>query len=162
MKVRVKTAHGYLSLQPDGRWEFRDEAGTWEEFDIEGLSLEPVPGPGPTPPVVDDPAGPAEPTAAYVARVKAYLQSQGVKLTGSCGAFEITKRVAWGLRAQGYGLLSKPGGNQCEGYATDIVMHKDAGGDIVDVLGDGGNGNTPIWQVTDTVDPARWRPPVQP
>ena len=37
MKVRIKTAHGYLSFQPDGRLEYRDAAGPWEEIDIEGL-----------------------------------------------------------------------------------------------------------------------------
>ena len=41
MKVRIKTAHGYLSFQPDGRLEYRPAVGPWEEIDIEGLELTP-------------------------------------------------------------------------------------------------------------------------
>ena len=37
MHVRIKTAHGYLSFQPDGRIEYRPGVGAWEEIDIEGL-----------------------------------------------------------------------------------------------------------------------------
>lgn len=162
MKLRIKTAHGYLSFQPDGRLEYREHAGAWEEIDLEGLDLREfftIPPPDP-PPVAVGP--PASETVAYVAAVKAQLVAQGVPLTGPCGAFQITKRVAWGLRFQGYGLLSKPSGNNCEGYATDIVMKNNGAGDIVDVLGDGGGQNTPLWGISDTVDPGRWRPPVQP
>jgi hypothetical protein len=161
MNIRIHTAHGYLSFQPDGRIEYRPAAGPWENLDIEGLQLEPGPGPGP-PPTPAPPGIPATPTVAYVAAVKAQLQAQGVDLSGGCGAFQITKRVAWGLRGQGYGLLAKPSGNHCDGYATDIVMQNNGSGDIVDILGDGGNGNTPNWNVSDTVDPSRWRPPVEP
>jgi hypothetical protein len=168
MKVRFKTAHGYLSFQPDGRVEYRDQAGPWEEFDIEGLQIEVVRKDERTdkteeekpPPSFVGP--PPSQTAGYVAAIKAQLKAQGVDLSGPCGAFAITKRVAWGLRHLGCGLLSKPSGNNCEGFATDIVMFKDQGGQIIDVLGDGGNSNTPLWTVTDTVDPARWRAPVDP
>jgi len=162
MKIRIKTAHGYLSAQPDGTWQYRTAAGSWEEFDVEGLTL-PTPGPGPDPPPPGgDPTLPAEENAQYVARVKAQCQALGLDLSGGCGAFEIAKRVAWGLRAKGYGLLSKPGGNNCQAYATDIVMQNNGSGAIIDVLGDGGGNNTPIWVQSDVVDPARWRPPVQP
>lgn len=161
MITPIKTAHGYLSVQPDGRLEFRQAVGSWELFDFEGFTAtQPVP-PTPQPPQPTDPMNP-QPNADYVARVKAALTSQGYNLSGPCGAFLITKHVAWGLRAQGYGLLSKPQGNNCDGYATDIVMSQNAGGDIVDVLGDAGNANVPNWAVTDTVDIGRWRPAVQP
>jgi len=161
MNVRIKTAHGYASFQPDGRLEYRPVAGAWENLEIEGLTLEVAPGPGPVDPI--EPPGPiASPDVGYVAAVKAQLEAQGVNLSGPCGAFAITKRVAWGLRGHGYGLLSKPSGNNCDGYATDIVMRNDGSGDIVDVLGDGGNGNRPLWGISDTVEPSRWRPPVQP
>ena len=164
MKVRFKTAHGYLSFQPDGRVEYRDKAGPWEEFDIEGLVIEVASkdegDAGKTPPSFVGP--PPSQTAGYVAAVKAQLQAQGVDLSGPCGAFAITKRVAWGLRHQGCGLLSKPGGNNCEGFATDIVMFKDQGGQIIDILGDGGGANAPQWGVSDTVDPTRWRAAVSP
>lgn len=94
--------------------------------------------------------------AAVVLRVKVALESRGVNLNGPCGAFEITKRVAWELRAQGAGLLQKSTGNNCAGYAIDIIAFQD--GSYVDVLVDGGNANTPAWNVkADKVDAARWR-----
>ena len=165
MKVTIKTAHGYLSFQPDGRLEYRPAVGPWEEIDIEGLELTPpVSGPVPHPhPVVDKspttlPA--ASPTPSFVAEVKAQLQARGVDLTGPCGAFAITKRVAWGLRATGAGLLSKPSGNNCDGFAVDIVAFPT--GLIVDILGDAGNGNTPLWNTGEPVDAARYRPAIDP
>jgi len=96
-----------------------------------------------------------------VAQIKAKLQASGVSLDGPCGAFAITKRVAWALRGQGAGLLDKPGGNQCEGFATDIVMFPD--GSLVDILGDGGGANTPMWNVTGEIRPtSQFRPAVDP
>jgi len=105
-----------------------------------------------------------------VRHVKADLEQRGVSLVGPCGAFEITRRVAWALRAEGAGLLSKPGGNMCREYATDIVAYRD--GTIVDMLVKGGGaedaqgnpiagtGNEPAWQINPVkVDPARWRAP---
>lgn len=156
MNIRIKTAHGYLSFQPDGRIEYRPVAGLWENIEVEGLTLEPVPGPGPTPPPVDV----GQPTAEYVASVKARLQAAGVPLNGPCGAFAITKQVAWDLRHSGAGLLSKPNGNNCDGYATDIIAYRDR---AFDILGDGGNANVPNWQPTDVDDLAnRWRPAEKP
>ncbi len=48
MKVTIKTAHGYLSAQPPtpgglARWQYRDTAGEWEMFDVDGLEFQPVP-----------------------------------------------------------------------------------------------------------------------
>src|SRR5437773_305690 len=54
-----------------------------------------------------------------VAAVKAELEARHVDLSGPCGAFAITKRVAWRLRNDGAGLLPKSGGTNCEGYSTD-------------------------------------------
>lgn len=170
MKLRIKTAHGYLSFQPDSRsdktgqsqvrLEYRPVAGLWEEIDVEGLVFEVAPtGPLPhsNPPPIDDVG---QPTAAYVAQVKERLQAAGVSLSGPCGAFEITKRVAWDLRHSGAGLLSKPNGNNCQGYATDIVAWRDR---AFDILGDGGGANNPSWQETGVDDLYnRWRPPVEP
>ena len=165
MKVRIKTAHGYLSFQPDGRLEYRPAVGPWEEIDIEGLELLTAappssPNPGPVESPVPTPLPAASPTAGFVAAVKAQLQARGVDLTGPCGAFAITKRVAWGLRATGAGLLSKPSGNNCDGFAVDIVAFPT--GMIVDILGDAGNGNTPLWNTGEPVDAARYRPAVDP
>lgn len=162
MKTAIGTAHGWISVQPDGRLEFRaltSPPGPWEMFDFPGFGATP-----PTPPPDEGPwlgIAPSQ-TADYVAQIKAALQSHGHDLSGPCGAFDIAKNVAWGLRAQGFGLLSKPSGNNCNGYATDIVMPIGGNGDIVDILGDGGGTNTPMWAVTDTVDLSRWRPAIQP
>jgi hypothetical protein len=96
-----------------------------------------------------------------VARVKAGLEARGISLAGPCGAFEITKRVAWQLRAEGAGLLDKPGGNNCQGYSVDYVVYQDGRG--ADMLGDAGGANEPRW--SEEVDPAfvsRWRPAMDP
>lgn len=158
MNIRIKTAHGYLSFQPDGRLEYRDKAGLWENIEVEGLTFEPVPGPGPTPPPVDV----GQPTAEYVGQVKARLQAAGVPLSGACGAFNITKQVAWDLQHLGYGLVSKPSGNNCEGYSTDYLCLQN--GDGVDILGDAGGANTPQWgeKPGEFAGQDRWRKPVQP
>lgn len=163
MKVKIKTAHGYLSFQPDGRIEYRRSAGEWEEIDLEGFTIEQTGGGGgggPVEPPSDEPT-PAM-NAQYVAAWKSRLEAQGVSLSGPCGAFEITKRVVWGLRSQGAGLLSKPSGNNCNGYSTDYVVFQN--GDGVDILTDGGGTNGPQWVVYEGefLGSGRWRPPVQP
>lgn len=64
MKITLKTAHGYLSFQPPtpggfARIQYRQDAGPWETFDLEGFefppspSPEPQPGPTPGPPPFD-------------------------------------------------------------------------------------------------------------
>lgn len=99
--------------------------------------------------------------ADVVAAVKAQLERDHVSLTGSCGAFAITKRVAWLLRAEGAGLLSKPGGNNCEGYSVDYVVYPTGRG--ADILGDAGGGNIPAWNEEQDSDfIGRWRPAVDP
>lgn len=170
MKIALRSmANGKLVCAEDnGKQPLianRDNPGAWETFEVivlEGDGPTP-PGPNPQPPSDGPWLGipPAE-SAEYVQAVKSHLQAQGVDLIGPCGAFAITQNVAWGLKDKGYGLLSKPAGNNCKGYATDIVMQNTGTGEIIDILGDGGNNNTPIWVQSDTVDPGRWRPPVQP
>jgi len=106
--------------------------------------------------------------ADVVARVKATLVARQVDLSGPCGAFQITRRVAWDLRSESAGLLAKPTGNNCQGFATDIVVYPN--GVHYDVIGDAGGANTPQWGlVADPstggallVDPARWRAPSDP
>ena len=95
-----------------------------------------------------------------VRAVKADLEARGVDLSGPCGAFAITSRIIWALRTEGAGSLEKLTGNQCAGRAVDIICF--AEGQIVDILGDAGGANLPIWQPGDAVDPARWRAPVEP
>ncbi len=79
-----------------------------------------------------------------VAHVKADLVARGVSLSGTCGAFEVTKRVAWTLRASGWGLIAKPSGENCQGYAGDKLVSST--GRFVDLLIDQGGANTPAWQ----------------
>ena len=79
-----------------------------------------------------------------VENIKARLVAQGVDLSGPCGAFKVTLRVAWALRAQGFGLLAK-GGTNCGGFSTDAVILPD--GTHYDVLTDAGGGNGPIWHL---------------
>ena len=55
--------------------------------------------------------------SAVVAQAKADLDAAGHDLSGPCGAFSITHRAAWRMRGEGAGLLYKPGGNNCQGYA---------------------------------------------
>lgn len=103
----------------------------------------------------------AQSQADVVAAVKAQLQAQGMNLSGPCGAFAITKRVAWQLRAEGAGLLSKPGGNNCEGYSVDYIVYPT--GRAADILGDAGGANTPAWsEEQDSELIGRWRPAVDP
>jgi hypothetical protein len=97
-----------------------------------------------------------------VAAVKAELERRGVNLSGPCGAFAITKRVAWALRGEGAGLLSKPAGNNCEGYSVDYIVYPD--GSSADILTDAGGANSPSWgsNPPDTDFIGRYRPAVDP
>lgn len=96
-----------------------------------------------------------------VEQVKLALEQAGADLSGPCGAFKITKRVAWHLKDKGFGLLSKTSGNNCEDFATDIVV--DENGGYYDILGDGGGANDPQWPETpEAGDKSRWRAPVDP
>jgi len=112
-----------------------------------------------------------------VAMVKADLEQRGVNLTGPCGAFAITSRVAWTLRGEGYGLIHKSAGqNGCDApggrYAIDAVMLED--GQTFDLLVNGGGdedkegrpipgtGNGPAWQIVRGQPPGAWRPPFNP
>lgn len=160
----IRTAHGYLSFQPDGRIEFRPTQGPWETLRLIGLPAYSVPNPPPTPTPAPPPPNDDWPAPRmsrdYIADVKAKLEAMGVNLLGPCGAFKITKRVAWGLRAAGAGLLSKTGGNNCDGYATDIIAFKDR---AYDILSDGGATNGPTWNETGVDDlESRWRPAIDP
>lgn len=99
-------------------------------------------------------------SANDVAAVKARLLAEGKDLSGPCGALAITKRVAWQFRATGAGLLDKPNGNQCEGFATDIIAYPT--GLICDILSDGGGVNGPQWGCGEVVDASRYRVAVDP
>ena len=111
-----------------------------------------------------------------IASIKADLVARGVNLTGPCGAFEITKRVAWALRGEGFGLVAKsPAQNGCdangERFAIDAIMLRD--GQTFDILVSAGGeedanhqpkpgtGNGPAFQVTGAAPRESWRAPFQ-
>ena len=96
-----------------------------------------------------------------VEHVKADLVARGVPLTGACGAFEITRRVAWQLALQGEagaGLLKKPTGNNCDGFADGIIAF--SSGVHFDILFDAGGENRPQWVSAGAFDLARWAAPL--
>jgi hypothetical protein len=95
-----------------------------------------------------------------VDRIKRTLESRGVDLRGADGAFQITKRVAWELRGEGAGLLSKPGGNNSAGFAVDVIAYPN--GHIFDILVGSGDVNGPAWQDAGEVDASRYRAPFDP
>jgi hypothetical protein len=95
-----------------------------------------------------------------VRAVKAQVVASGVNVDADeCARFEVTKRVAIHLASEQAGLLAKPSGNNCQGYAVDIVAFPS--GQIVDILGGGTEGpNTPQYMRLAPVDPGRWRAPL--
>jgi hypothetical protein len=107
-----------------------------------------------------------------VAFVKGALEQRGASLTGACGAFAITSRVAWALRDEGIGLIHCEGHqNGCnvgvERYRVDTLMWPD--GEWVDLLINAETENRPAWQYHDgtearypRVDGSLWRPPFDP
>ena len=67
-----------------------------------------------------------------VRSVKADLVARGVDISGPCGAFQITGRVAYILRDEGWGLLHKNSAqNGCningDRYAVDFLCRRRAG-----------------------------------
>jgi hypothetical protein len=98
-----------------------------------------------------------------VQAARADIVGRGLDVDASeCNRFEVLKRAASIIARvdPDVGLLSKPTGNNCEGYAVDVLCWKD--GIIVDCLGAGRDGPcTALWQENpNPVDPGRWRPPV--
>jgi hypothetical protein len=81
MKVTIRTAHGYLSPQPATaknpgvRWEYRDTAGEWETFELEGLDLPTPPVPIPPEPIPPEPIPP--PTSADAIDLSAAIVASG-------------------------------------------------------------------------------------
>lgn len=121
-----------------------------------------TPPPGTPPP----PQGTGMPSAsegtAMVAFVVADLQARGISILGDCGAFEVTKRVAWHFRDRGAGLERKTGGRRCEDASIDILLFND--GTSVDILVGAGIDNGPAWQTHPPYDgwQAFWVAPYNP
>jgi hypothetical protein len=89
-----------------------------------------------------------------VRAVKADLVARGFDLSGPCGAFAITSRVAYRLRDEGAGVLDKPVGNNCNGFSVDAICYPS--GALIDCLADAGGANDPQWLDAGAVDPARY------
>jgi hypothetical protein len=86
-------------------------------------------------------------------------------------AFDITKRVAWLLRNQGYGLLIKNGGEniiQWQGHSFSISRLAKPNGALIKVLSDAGTGggNGATWDESlnfaGAVDPGLYFPSINP
>ncbi|HMF93295.1 MAG TPA: hypothetical protein VKE96_03340 [Vicinamibacterales bacterium] len=81
------------------------------------------------------------------------------------GAFEVTKRVAWQLRDQGFGLLRKDGGDNIvawkgRSFSASRVCYRD--GHIYKVLTDVPTTNGPSWQDNQFVDVGLYVPAIDP
>lgn len=181
--IGLQTAQGFLSFTPapDGKTvvvEYRESQGGWETIALPGLEeaitaiVQQVvggnsSGSGGTPTPEGDWLGiPPSKSAEYVAAVKSHLEAQGANLTGPCGAFCIVENVAYGLRNTGAGTFHKDSGNNCRERSTDIVAYKDLAygcARLVDILGDGGGANTPMWgERSEEEDINRWMPAAYP
>lgn len=169
MKIKLLTAHGYLSFQPDGRIEYRKQASIWEEIDVVGLEALRSIGPGP-----DGGTSPAEGASDPLLGCSTMLRGLDlvrclhgrIQPAGSLDkAFEVTKRVAWALRGEGAGLLLKPSGEniiswKASWFSAARVCWPD--GRIVKVLTDVPTTNGPTWADDGSVDRARWVPAIDP
>ena len=94
MKVTFKTAHGYLSAQPPTpgglvRWQYRQDAGPWETFELDGLDF-PAP---PVPPVPETP-----PSTAYDPNVRQPWPREMPPDIATTVENEVINRVDWCLQ----------------------------------------------------------------
>lgn len=120
-----------------------------------------LPAPPPPPPPPEPPMPPTIPN--HKSTVERWRKFYDHLPPGSERAFRVSNGTAWDHREEGAGILSKPSGHNFNGYATDIVVYKD--GRHFDVLVDGEGEARPTWRLITnppTVDPARWRAPINP
>jgi len=132
-----------------GLYATAELVGTFGREDVVAQPGDPLPEPADPTPGID-----------LVAQIKANCIAAGLSLVGDCGAFEITRRVAWALRDRGAGLLFKNTGAQCQERKVDFIMYEDGQGN--DILISAGVLNTPAWQSSVAVDPALFRAPTDP
>ncbi len=120
-----------------------------------------APIPEPIPPTEPPPGGAEVPPPAdaltkhsdksgVVSAAKQELIKEGMTFSVSSpecpDRFAITKRAVQKI-GEGAGYLDKPGGNNCEGKAVDIIAYPD--GYIYDILsGSAADGNGPMWSPT--------------
>lgn len=137
----------------------------------------PAPPPPPPPPPTGGGGGPigngdwrscgSTPGAAIVQCVRDAVYRQSTEQQ----AFDITKRVAWLLRGQGYGLLIKNGGENIiswQGYSFSISRLAYPDGGLIKVLSDAGagGGNGATWDTSlfrpGEVSPSLYVPAINP
>jgi hypothetical protein len=160
MKVAFKTAHGYLSFQPDGSVQYRDNRGPWEEFDIEGFELSlpsPIISPGIDP--IIETCGNLEGEELVRCVYNALQPRSNPDLVLKMAGY-----VAWILRHQGAGLLRKQGGANIGDYHGTMVsigriLFRD--GTLIKIMTDVPNGEA-SWQDNGTELLSNWVAPVQP
>lgn len=115
-------------------------------------------GPGP----VEPPPG-TEPDS-LLSDIQAERANYGTPMTPAQLA-SLLNTVAWKNQSNGWGLLSKPSGNNCPfasgPIACDILFHEPSGLHY-DVLSDAEGVATPTWNLVGSIDISRWVAPVQP
>jgi hypothetical protein len=126
---------------------------------------EPAPAPEPEPEPDDEVFGCTKvlPNKGdYVACIHSHIRP-----SNEIGAFEVTKRVAWGLRSEGAGLMQKPFGDNIvhwRGYSftASRIMYPD--GHYYKVVTDVGPGgaNGPSWQDSGLGDRSQYLPALNP
>ena len=87
--------------------------------------------------------------------------------TDPASVFEVTKRVAWGLRAEGAGLLIKSDGENViswQGYDFSAGRICFPDGSVIKVITDVGVGgqDAASWTDNGSVDPSRYVPAIDP
>ena len=132
------------------------------------------PTPPPAPPASAPPPPPADDDGTFGCtrmlpdKIK-YVECIHARIrpTDEFSGFEVTKRVAWGLRNEGAGLLLKPAGENIvswrgQSFAAGRIIYAD--GHLFKVLTDVGRGgaNGPSWQDEGFLDPSRRYPAMDP
>jgi hypothetical protein len=132
-----------------------------------GSAAPPAPeAPAPPPPAPSDPLFGCSVTPDRLDYVECIWDH--IRPTDHVSAFEVTKRVAWGLRGEGAGLLIKNGGENIaawRGYLFSSSRIVYPNGRLVKVIFDAGPGgaNGPSWQdAGDFVDPSLYVPAMDP
>lgn len=167
MKVALRDHRGKFGGTWDGNHLVfdRDHVGEGETFELIVLDAQDAPAATPTPAPAPPVSWPeASESAAYVAAVKRELEAQGVNVYGADGAFNVTKRVAWGLRNT-LGLLRKDGGENVvswhgRSFSAGRVAYPD--GRLIKIMTDVGGANGPTWADNGFVDPNLYVPAMDP
>jgi hypothetical protein len=136
------------------------------------------PAPAPAPPAPEAPApDPPAPTdddvlfgcTRMLPDKLRYVQCihEHIRPTDEFSAFEVTKRVAWGLRNEGAGLLLKPAGENIvtwRGYTFSASRIIYADGHLFKVVTDVGRGgaNGPGWSDDGFLEVSRYVPAIDP